>query len=145
VATSSCVKGLVLQIVGPEGGASCDLLPPQTPVSQSNVIKRRFQRGSVDEISFVGPNLGSLDALVIGPEMGKWQLDEVIVSNSREALTQRFVWRDGLSEEGAMFLTPLPKDSIIYGSGDQAIIMSPVRSSLFWDSQPRTGRHGIEH
>lgn len=83
-------------------------------------------------MSFVGPDLGSLDALVIGPEAGKWLLEEVIVSNSRESLTQRFVWRNGFSEEGPMFLTPLPKDAIVYGSGDQAIIMSPVSSSALF-------------
>lgn len=116
------------QIVGSEGGAACDRLPPRgLPSAKPEIVKQRFQRGSLDEVSFAGPNLGPLEALVIGPESGSWQMDEVIISNSRETLTQRFVCRTADPSNGTVFLTPLPNNAVVWGSGDQAVLMTPVR------------------
>ena len=45
--------------------------------SAALAVKRRFQEGSVDEICFVGPELGPLAGMLIAPEAGRWVLDEV--------------------------------------------------------------------
>lgn len=118
--------------MGSEGGAACDRVPPRTDVLSSPYIKRRFQQGAVDEVSFAGPDLGALTAIVVGPESGSWQMEEITVSNSREALTQRFICREDVGTEGtsAAFLTPLPPNAVVYGSGEQAVLMTPVRALL---------------
>jgi hypothetical protein len=120
-----------IQIVGSEGGAACDSLPTKTApgFSAPQVIKRRFQRSSIDEVSFAGPDLGPLAAILAGPEEGAWQLSEVIVANSRQMLTQRFICRERLGREGgsgAAFMTPLPPNAVVYGSGEKAVLMTQV-------------------
>ena len=37
----------------------------------------------MDEVSFLGPELGALAALLVGPEAGGWTLDEANVSSAR--------------------------------------------------------------
>lgn len=126
-----------MQIVGPDSGASCDIPGQSAPGSRpdrrppSPFLKRRFQQGSVDEVSIVGPDLGPLSAILVGTEAGSWQLDEVAVTNSRENLTHRFMCRDWVGREGdagAAHMTPLPPGTVLYGSGDQAVLMTQVCS-----------------
>jgi hypothetical protein len=117
----------MMQIVDREGGAECSGRLPKSPADNS--VKRRFQRGSVDEVSFAGPNLGPLAAVMLGPEEGGWQMEEVVISNSREAVTQRFVGAEAMGSgagQGAALLTPVPPDSVVYGSGDSAVFMTQV-------------------
>ncbi|EFJ11683.1 hypothetical protein SELMODRAFT_425952 [Selaginella moellendorffii] len=40
----------------------------------------RFQKGDVDVVEFLGPDLGKLEAIWIGPERGAWRLEEAVVT-----------------------------------------------------------------
>ena len=59
-------------------------------LTQKATFKQRFQRGSINEISFLGPELGPLAGLMIGPEQGAWQPAEVTVASSRTKHTDRW-------------------------------------------------------
>lgn len=48
-----------------------------------------FQEGSVDEVSFMAPELGSLAAILVAPESGSWMCEEVDVFSSRTKHTDR--------------------------------------------------------
>lgn len=48
-----------------------------------------FQEGSVDEVSFIAPELGSLAAILVAPEGGSWMCEEVDVFSSRTKHTDR--------------------------------------------------------
>jgi hypothetical protein len=48
------------------------------------------QEGSVDEVCFLGPELGPLTAMLVSPEGGTWSLDEVTVASSRTNHTDRW-------------------------------------------------------
>lgn len=52
-------------------------------------VLRGVQEGSVDEVSFVAPELGSLAAIMVAPEGGSWVCDEVDVYSSRSNHTDR--------------------------------------------------------
>lgn len=71
----------------------------------------RFLEGSVDEVSFLGPELGALRGLLVGPEQGRWFCDEIDVYSSRTGHTDRSGGCGGLglrvrglegAEEGAV-------------------------------------------
>mmetsp|Transcript_41844 Transcript_41844/g.99258 ORF Transcript_41844/g.99258 Transcript_41844/m.99258 type:complete len:392 (-) Transcript_41844:120-1295(-) len=116
-----------------EAGANCSVSEvPQTPSSQwnSKSVKHRFREGSVDEESFMAPELGPLSAVIIGPEDGAWRLHEVNISSSRTGHSDRFICRQRMgcknSERSAAYLTPVPEDAVVYGSGESAVIMSKV-------------------
>lgn len=49
------------------------------------------QEGSVDEVSFIAPELGPLAAIMVAPEGGSWVCDEVDVYSSRSNHTDRLV------------------------------------------------------
>ena len=49
----------------------------------------RFQEGAVDEVSFLGAELGPLASLLIGPECGAWSVEEITVGSSRTRHTDR--------------------------------------------------------
>lgn len=51
------------------------------------------QEGSVDEVSFMAPELGPLAAIMVAPEGGSWVCDEVDVYSSRSNHTDR--WAQG--------------------------------------------------
>ena len=53
------------------------------------IIKRRFQEASIDEVSFLGPELGPLSGMLIGPEQGSWQVQEVTITSSRTGQIDR--------------------------------------------------------
>ena len=76
-----------------------------------------------------GPELGPLASLMVAPEEGSWRVDEVTVSSSRSRHTDRFVCRDALGAAGqsAGYLSPLPQDAVVYGSGESAVILTRVR------------------
>jgi hypothetical protein len=44
----------------------------------------------VDEVCFLGPELGPLAAMLVSPEGGTWSLDEVTVASSRTNHTDRW-------------------------------------------------------
>jgi hypothetical protein len=128
----------VLQIVGSDAGAACDLdagraqrrSDDSSSTPNSRYVKRRFQRSSLDEVSFAGPDVGPLSCVLIGPERGAWKLNEVIISNSRENLMQRFICREHLGSKrgnGAAFMSPVPAEAVVYGSGSNAVVLSRVR------------------
>jgi hypothetical protein len=48
-----------------------------------------LQEGSVDEVSFMAPDLGSLAAILVAPEGGSWVCDEVDVFSSRSKQMDR--------------------------------------------------------
>lgn len=87
------------------------------------------QEGNVDEFVFVAPELGPLAGVLIGPQGGTWYCDEVNVASSRAHRSQRFVCRDSLGDKTsrpAAWLTPVPAEAVVYGSGDAAIILTKV-------------------
>ncbi len=43
----------------------------------------------MDEVSFLAPDLGALSGILVGPEAGSWQLEEVHVASSRTAHIDR--------------------------------------------------------
>uniref|UniRef100_A0A061R9H7 DUF7755 domain-containing protein n=1 Tax=Tetraselmis sp. GSL018 TaxID=582737 RepID=A0A061R9H7_9CHLO len=119
-----------------EAGANCSVSEvPQTPSSQwnSKSVKHRFREGSVDEESFMAPELGPLSAVIIGPEDGAWRLHEVNISSSRTGHSDRFICRQRMgcknSERSAAYLTPVPEDAVVYGSGESAVIMSKAEAA----------------
>lgn len=115
-----------------EAGANCPLalaVADAAARSAGSSVTRRFQEGSVDEFVFVAPELGTLAGVLLGPEAGSWYCDEVNVASSRAHRSQRFVCRDtlgGRSARPAAWLTPVPAEAVVYGSGDAAVILSKV-------------------
>lgn len=49
-----------------------------------------MQEGSVDEVSFIAPELGPLAAVLVAPEGGSWVCNEVDVYSSRSNHTDRY-------------------------------------------------------
>jgi hypothetical protein len=88
--------------------------------------RRHFQEGNIDEFCFLSQDLGPLSSIIIGPESGSWYCDEINVSCSGTGHTDRFVCRDVLGGRGrpAAFLTPIPPGSVVYGSGDAAVLLT---------------------
>lgn len=81
------------------------------------------------QVCFIGPDIGPLKAVVVGPEEGAWNLDEVIVSSSAGARTQRFMCREHLGQKsgkGAAVLKVVPEGKVVYGSGERATLISVV-------------------
>ena len=66
--------------------------------------KHRFLEGGVDEVSFLGPELGPLRALLVGPEAGRWYCDEVDVYSSRTGHTDRCARLQGASEHASVLV-----------------------------------------
>ena len=86
------------------------------------------------QVCFIGPDIGPLKAVVVGPEEGAWMLDEVVVSSSAGARTQRFMCREHLGEKsskGAAVLKAVPEGKVVYGSGDRATLISVVCAAAF--------------
>ena len=88
--------------------------------------RRHFQEGNIDEFCFLSPDLGPLSSIIIGPESGSWYCEEINVSCSSTGHTDRFVCRDvlGGKDRPAAFLTPIPPGSVVYGSGDAALLLT---------------------
>lgn len=109
-------------------GANCATSQLPSAPQRASMEKRRFVEGSIDEESFVGPELGPLAAVIIGPEEGTWRLHEMNVSSSRSGHTDRFICRermgDSVPDRSAVFLTPVPENAVVYGSGESAVIMT---------------------
>ena len=71
--------------------------------------------------------------VLVGPEQGSWQLEEASITNSREHLTQQFICRDVLGRgdsPGAAYMTPVPPGTVVYGSGDQAVLLTRVCANM---------------
>ncbi|GMH40084.1 hypothetical protein BSKO_07988 [Bryopsis sp. KO-2023] len=119
----------ICEIADVRAGANCTLALKSSGLRSSSpaICTQRFLQGSVDEVSFLGPELGPLRALMVGPESGSWSVDEITVSSSRTKHTDRFTCREDLGQrgnDGAALLTPVPADSVIYGSGTGAVTLT---------------------
>ncbi|GFR45469.1 hypothetical protein Agub_g6868, partial [Astrephomene gubernaculifera] len=111
------------------GGTRRNLVgrPPPPPPP-----KRRFQEGSVDEVSLLVPELGPLSGLLVGVEGGSWGLQEADVVSSRTRHMDRFVCRRLLGAragEGAALLPPVPAGAVVYGEGEAAVVLSQDQAS----------------
>ncbi|KAA6419959.1 MAG: hypothetical protein FRX49_10149 [Trebouxia sp. A1-2] len=114
----------ICQIANRETGANCKNVSLHRG---KTVIKQRFQTGSIDEVCFLGPELGPLAGLMIGPEQGGWQVDEITVVSSRTGNVDRFLCRQRLgyrADKNAEYLMPVPLESVVYGSGETAVVLS---------------------
>ncbi|EIE22579.1 hypothetical protein COCSUDRAFT_66290 [Coccomyxa subellipsoidea C-169] len=124
----------ICKVVDKEAGADCKrvLKAASTSRARSAALKQRFQGGAVDEVSFLGPELGPIASLMVAPEEGSWRVDEVTVCSSRTRHTDRFVCREALGYGGvpAGFLAPVPADSVVYGSGESAVILSREQAAM---------------
>lgn len=99
-----------------QGTARIVLLPAGKP---------RFQPGGVDEVSFLGPEIGFIQSLMVSPEAGNWRLEEATVSSSRSKNTSRFVCGEMLGVEGgAGFLAAVPSEAVVYGSGESLVVLT---------------------
>lgn len=119
-----------------EAGANCPValaVADAAARTGGDTVTRRFQEGNVDEFVFVAPELGPLAGVLLGPEAGTWYCDEVNIASSRAHRSQRFVCRDSLGDKTsrpAAWLTPVPAEAVVYGSGDAAIILTKVHVCL---------------
>jgi hypothetical protein len=129
---------------GAPPGANCsfalDAAARRASSLSSQPLLRRFQEGSIDEISFLGPEVGPLSAVIVAPECGTWRCDELDVSSSRSGATSRFVCRDDVGDRGphaAAYLRPVPPGSVVYGSGDSSIVLSKEQAAQLreWNLQ----------
>lgn len=192
-----CCMGTVATC-GQDGGVAMllivaprHLLPPVTSTTAPDQVACclcccALQEGSVDEVSFMAPELGPLAAIMVAPEGGSWVCDEVDVYSSRSNHTDRwvespmtghakptavlvsrhspsclllartictgaaevcfFAWAlcaciahvglccrfvcrqrlGGRKGEPAAYLTPVPPNAVVYGTGDAARIISKV-------------------
>lgn len=114
----------ICKAAGSDVGANCKNLSLHTG---KTVIKQRFQSGSIDEVCFLGPELGPLVGLLVGPEQGGWQVDEITVASSRSGHVDRFLCRQRLgyrADKNAEYLSPVPSESVVYGSGETAVVLS---------------------
>lgn len=118
---------------GGTAGANCRLALNKVAAAvaagsaDSPAQRRRFQEGSVDEVCFLGPELGPLAGLLVAPEGGRWALHEVDVASSASGLSSRFICRGPLGgRDGtpAAFLAPVPEGAVVYGSGEAALVLS---------------------
>ncbi|XP_057824556.2 uncharacterized protein LOC131036642 [Cryptomeria japonica] len=82
--------GILVCIIGENGNSIIQRFPAILPTSQvfssdmseivqQNCNRLHFQRGSVDGLTFWGPDIGKLVAIWIGPESGSWRLSRVSV------------------------------------------------------------------
>lgn len=133
--TEQEVQAICSSIDDQEAGADCSLAlyaAATQRLSGQAPPRLRFQEGAVDEVSFCAPEMGPLAALLVGPEQGSWVCEEVDVSSSRTGHTDRFVCRESLGEGGeepAAYLRPIPPGAVVYGSGDNAIIVTKAQAS----------------
>ncbi|KAF8059173.1 hypothetical protein HT031_005345 [Scenedesmus sp. PABB004] len=127
----------ICSIVGEDSGADCASLssvdqPQLWPVDKDPGVKQRFQEGAVDEVSFVAPELGGLAAILVAPEGGAWTCDEVDVFSSRSKHMDRFVCRKqlgGRRGDAAAYLTPVPPNAVVYGTGDAARVITKEQAA----------------
>ncbi|GAB4821531.1 hypothetical protein N2152v2_008577 [Parachlorella kessleri] len=134
----------ICQVVDHSSGANCfiaiDGIDRQSGKRGSSSggpapTKHRFLEGGVDEVSFLGPELGPLRALLVGPEAGRWFCDEVDVYSSRTGHTDRFICREFLGERtdtSAAYLIPISPDAVVYGSGDDAVVLSKEQAAQLY-------------
>ncbi|XP_062076707.1 uncharacterized protein LOC133781663 [Humulus lupulus] len=81
--------GVLLCLIDENGDSLLQRIPAslvkQRSVDSDNDLLFPFQRGSVDELTFTGPNLERIKAIWIGLESGQWRLGRaslVVVSES---------------------------------------------------------------
>lgn len=120
----------ICQVADESTGANCQLALHSlaSTISTEAHLKPRFQAGSIDEVSLLGPDLGHLAGLLAGPLAGRWQVDEVVISSSSTGYIHRFVCREALDQQ-AVYLSPLPAGSVVYGSGAQSVILTQEQAA----------------
>ncbi|KAK8630184.1 hypothetical protein V6N13_078989 [Hibiscus sabdariffa] len=81
---SNINAGILLCLIDEKGDSILQRIPASSfiehPTESKNTVDPealRFQRGSVDEFGFEGPELGKVQALWIGVESGQWRLGGV--------------------------------------------------------------------
>lgn len=115
----------------PEGADCVRIMGGETP-TESSYSKHRFLSGTTTEVSFVGPNLGPLAAVIVGPQSGTWGCSEVVVSSSADngAVSSKFLSKERNRIMGddpmysAQYLVRVPLGSVMYGEGPDAKILS---------------------
>jgi hypothetical protein len=129
---------------GAPPGANCtfalDAAARRASSLSTQPLLRRFQEGAIDEISFLGTEIGPLSAVVVAPECGTWRCEELDVSSSRSGATSRFVCRDDVGDRGshaAAYLRPVPPGGVVYGSGDSSVVLSKEQAAQLreWNLQ----------
>lgn len=137
-AMSEPLSQVLLCLIGSNRKGSLHFIPPLTETEQSST-KQRFLQGAVDTVRVSNPQLGTLtgwtlpfvycnaykscSGLLIGPELGTWNLDEVLVQSEATGETMKFICRKnlGTKTDPAALLTPLPPGTVLYGSGSAAL------------------------
>eukprot|EP00884_Botryococcus_braunii_P007342 jgi/Botrbrau1/16609/Bobra.0068s0036.1 len=118
----------ICSVVDKSTGADCSKVKTlEAHIRPPPPVKLRFQPGSIDEVSFLAPELGPLASIMIGPENGSWHPAEVMVSSSRTGHSDRFVCRD--SQGPATYLSPVPPGSVVIGSGESATILTKEQAT----------------
>lgn len=123
----------ICKVADEQVGANCAVATASTNNWRPGQVKLRFQEGSIDEISVLAPDLGPLSALLLSTGNGTWTVDEVIVSSSRTRHMDRFVCRRKLgskSGNSAAYMTPVPPDAVVYGSGDSALVLTKEQAAV---------------
>jgi len=132
----SQLRAMCLDASDIPAGADCSMImgSPAPPRDGSNGYSRiRFQSGDVNEISFVGPDLGELEALIVGPQSGTWGCEDIVVSSSaeKERASTKFLCKENRSLLGsdpmhsAAYMIAVPLGTVVYGEGESAKILSP--------------------
>ncbi|GLJ04649.1 hypothetical protein SUGI_0000590 [Cryptomeria japonica] len=94
--------GILVCIIGENGNSIIQRFPAILPTSQvfssdmseivqQNCNRLHFQRGSVDGLTFWGPDIGKLVAIWIGPESGSWRLsrtNEVMLGDGGDSAVE---------------------------------------------------------
>ncbi|PIN11840.1 hypothetical protein CDL12_15565 [Handroanthus impetiginosus] len=76
---SDMSSGILLCLIDENGSSILQRLPA-TSCGTDTYETLHFQRGSVDEFTFEGPNLGRIEAIWIGSESGQWRIAGISLS-----------------------------------------------------------------
>lgn len=135
---SEPLSRVYLCLIGSDRKGSLHFITPLRETEESST-KQRFLQGAVDTVRVSNPQLGLLtgyylpfvyciayelcSGLLIGPESGTWNLDEVHVQSEATGETMKFICRRelGTKTDPAALLTPLPPGTVLYGSGSTAL------------------------
>ncbi|KAL4527578.1 hypothetical protein Ndes2437A_g02731 [Nannochloris sp. 'desiccata'] len=104
---------------GAPPGANCsfalDAAARRASSLTSQPLLRRFQEGSIDEISFLGTEIGPLSAVVVAPEYDVGDR----------------------GTHAAAYLRPVPPGGVVYGSGDSSVVLSKEQAAQLreWNLQ----------
>eukprot|EP01024_Parvocaulis_polyphysoides_P008365 TRINITY_DN12487_c0_g1_i2.p1 TRINITY_DN12487_c0_g1~~TRINITY_DN12487_c0_g1_i2.p1 ORF type:complete len:374 (-),score=33.13 TRINITY_DN12487_c0_g1_i2:72-1031(-) len=119
----------ICSVVSGDSGAACSLFfskPQKQAYTGQPILKERFREDSLDEVFFVGPELGDLAGVLVGPESGAWQLNELQVTSSRSKKIHHFRCRERLGEGGisATYLYPHSPNAMVYGEANSSAVFN---------------------